>query len=494
MSSLRTKLILIFLVATLAPLAATWWITTSLLEQSLAYSSTDQLDRLSKTLELTGRELYRNARESLRQDAAAHLIAPRVYGSTDQPGSTPELQAFRESGDPERFAISGDRSNLLLYLVRHKDAIWVYSHPLGVDMERIRDQYRQARETVERSSERDLRHGLVTTFVLLGAAVWLASLAWLILMAYRVSRPIRQLTAGLDRLASNDLSVRLDTRRHDEVGRAIRAFNGMAARLAESRDRLVYLTQLASWQLLARKMAHELKNSLTPIRLTMEEIIARQAGGGDHFVEQAARIIVDEVDSLERRIRAFSQFAAEPPIRPASVPVNTAVEERIALLKTGHPEVSYRTQLSSANPAATADPDLLNGILTNLLENAAEAAGPGGSLLTTTALADRGGVLVEIHDSGPGLSSEARKSLFEPTISFKKRGMGLGLSIARKNALLMGGDIALIPSALGGAAFRVALPHASGAQPSAIGHTRADVSVSPQQPVLPLERNLIADR
>ncbi len=493
MSSLRARLILIFLVATLAPLAATWWITTSLLEQSLTYSSTDQLDRLSKTLELTGRELYQNARESLKHDVETHGARPSIYGRADQPDWTPELRAFWESGDPERFAMSDDGRNLLLYLVRQRDGIWLYSRPLGVDMEQIGDQYRQARQAVERSSERDLRRGLVSTFVLLGAAVWVASLAWLVLMAYRVSRPIRQLTAGLDRLASNDLSVRIETARNDEIGRAIRAFNGMAARLAESRDRLVYLTQLASWQLLARKMAHELKNSLTPIRLTMEEIIARQTGGGGHFVEQAARIIVDEVESLERRIRAFSEFAAEPPVRPVSVPVNTAVEERIALLKTGHPEASYRTQLSSAHPAATADPHLLNGILTNLLENAAEAAGSGGSILATTAV-DGGSAVIEIHDSGPGLSAEARKSLFEPTISFKKRGMGLGLSIARKNALLMGGDITLIASTLGGAAFRVVLPQTVGDQPSAISHTRAEASRSPQKLVLPHEHNLIADR
>jgi nitrogen-specific signal transduction histidine kinase len=94
----------------------------------------------------------------------------------------------------------------------------------------------------------------------------------------------------------------------------------------------------------------------------------------------------------------------------------------------------------------------------------------------------------------PVRTPEARKSLFEPTITVKKRGMGLGLSIARKNALLMGGDITLIASTLGGAAFRVVLPQTIGDQPSAISHTRADASRSPLKPVLPHEHNLIADR
>ena len=97
--------------------------------------------------------------------------------------------------------------------------------------------------------------------------------------------------------------------------------------------------------------------------------------------------------------------------------------------------------------------DLVKGILTNLLENAAEAAGPGGTVLAVTHRTASHVVLIEVHDSGPGLSDEARATLFEPTITFKKHGMGLGLSIARKNALLSGGDIALVDGELGGAAF-----------------------------------------
>jgi len=107
-----------------------------------------------------------------------------------------------------------------------------------------------------------------------------------------------------------------------------------------------------------------------------------------------------------------------------------------------------------------ADQDLIKGILTNLLENAAEAAGEGGKILGVTA-EENGRVAIEVHDSGPGLSESARASLFQPTISFKKRGMGLGLSIARKSALLSGGDILLVKGELGGAGFRVLLPVAT---------------------------------
>ena len=365
-----------------------------------------------------------------------------------------------------------------------------WSAPIGpLGMARISDAYRQARDTVQRAGALDLRRGFVYTYVLLAASVWLISLLLLALMAHHTSRPIRQLTAGLGRLASGDLSVRLDARRSDETGRAIRAFNDMAAQLEHSRSRLVYLTQLASWQLLARKMAHELKNSLTPIRLTLEEIVARNPG--DAFIEQAARIVIDEVESLERRVRAFSDFAAEPPVRSVSVSVNAVLEERIVLLKAAHPEVAYNVVLAGSDPAAVGDEDLFKGILSNLLENAAEAAGSGGTVLAITST-DAAGVALEVHDSGPGLSAEARQTLFEPAISFKKRGMGLGLSIARKNALLMGGDICLVEGRLSGAAFRVTLPRQSAASYQLSVARQPGASVSPQNAQSP-ERRLIAD-
>jgi two-component system nitrogen regulation sensor histidine kinase NtrY len=447
---LRNKLILIFLAATLAPLGATLWVTTSLLHRSLNYASTRELDEISKSLEKTGLEFYRRAREGLRKDALAGRIK-------FQPYSGPAAEEFLASGELERFVLSGPEGDRLDYLVRRGNEVWVHSSPLAIGMKRVSEQYRQARELVEAARGRDLRRGFTYTLALVAACIWVVSLALLVYLADRISRPIRQLTVGLSELAAGNLSTRVDVRRNDEIGRAIQAFNHMAGQLQESTERLVYLTQLASWRTLARKMAHEVKNSLTPIRLTVEEMLARHAESDRAFLEQAAQIVIDEIETLERRIRAFSQFAAEPPVRPAPVDVNAVLEERISFLKTGHPEISYTVRLAQNRPVAFADEDLLKSILVNLLENAAEAAGAGGRILGMTS-ALNGKVAIEVHDSGPGLSDQVRGSLFQPAISFKKRGMGLGLSIARKSALLSGGDIQLVKGELGGAAFRVLLP------------------------------------
>ena len=152
----------------------------------------------------------------------------------------------------------------------------------------------------------------------------------------------------------------------------------------------------------------------------------------------------------------FGIFRRAPCIAEA-IDINSLLEERIAFLRTAHPDIVYSTRLAPDHPRVFADEDLVKGVLTNLLENAAQAVTPGGVVLGVTAAgADK--ITIEVHDSGPGLSPQARSSLFQPAISFKRGGIGSGLSIARRSALLAGGDILLVPGELGGAAFRVLLP------------------------------------
>jgi nitrogen fixation/metabolism regulation signal transduction histidine kinase len=291
------------------------------------------------------------------------------------------------------------------------------------------------------------------------------ALSILMWIAFRVSRPMRSLTQGLQTLASGDFAVRLDGAGADEAGQAIAAFNETAEQLEESREKLVELTRVASWQMLARKMAHEVKNSLTPIRLTMEEIGARNGSVDSTFLKQASQIVADEVTTLEKRVCAFSDFAAEPPAHPRETDLNALVSERIAFLRPSHPDVAYDVQLAE-RADATVDPDLVRGVLTNLLENAAQAVGPGGRVQART-FSEGSRTVVEVADSGPGLTDLARSTLFQPSITFKKNGMGLGLSIARRSVLLCGGEIEHYESTMGGAAFRVSLPAAVREEPHA---------------------------
>jgi two-component system, NtrC family, nitrogen regulation sensor histidine kinase NtrY len=458
MQSLRNRLIAAFVVATLLPLAATIWVSTSLLQRSLGYATTDDLDELSGTLEATVRQFYQRERDALRRDAARGQVVATRYSAADVAAWPGTVREFWESADTERFMLSGNDGDRVDYLQREPDAVAVYSRDLGgIRMQELGARLQRARDVVAVLETRDLRRGFTLTLLLLVALVWLLSLVPLVVIAHRISRPIRQLTAGLTAFAAGDWDQRLEKRGDDEVGSAVTAFNDMAEQLRRNRERLVYLTQMSSWQTLARKTAHELKNSLTPIRLTVEEMLARHSQADRAFMQQAAQIVISEVETLERRVRAFSEFASEPPVHLETLDINAIVTERVSLLKPGHPETNYRTALDERQPRVYAAADLVKGILTNLLENAADAAGPRGSVMATTRLVGDQ-VALEVHDSGPGLGPDVSRTLFEPTITFKKHGMGLGLSIARKNALLSGGDIMLVSGELGGAAFRVVLP------------------------------------
>lgn len=458
MNRLRHKLILLFLAATLIPTAAILWTSAALLDHSLSYAATEDLDQLSKSLEAIAREFYRQSCEDLKRESASGSLRHRAFEAHAMAQAPAPVREFWRSGEADRFVLAGLQRDRLEYLVRSEGAVLVYARPLqGIRMEALTRQYRHARALVANMRQRDLRKGFTRTLMLLSAGIWILALAGVAYVANRISRPIQDLTAGLHRLAGGEFRTRLYAPRSDEIGRAIQAFNHTAVQLQQNRERVVYLTQMASWQSLARKMAHELKNSLTPIRLTVEEIQARGPGGAREFLDSAARVVIEEVESLERRVRAFSEFASEPAVRPESLDLNALLDERVQFLEIAHPEVAYQIEKSDDLPAVRADSDQIKGILTNLLENAADAAGPGGRVQARTCQAPAG-VMLEVHDSGPGVSEDARRSLFEPAISFKKHGMGLGLSISRKNALMAGGDLQLIPGVLGGAGFRLTLP------------------------------------
>lgn len=459
MNRLENKLIFVFLTATVAPLLITLWISLSLLDRSFAISPTKELDETSEALRATGHELYQRSCELLKHDVESGRAAATRYAGASITQWPERWREFWQSGDASRF-ITADSGDRIDYLVRHGDEAWVYSAPLkDVKLTSLRGLYARARAVLNSSEQRNLKRGFSYTLLTLAALIWILSFGFLIYWAHRISKPIRELTAGLSAVANGDLKHRVEPLGDDEVSAAIHAFNHMAGQVEQSRERLIYVTRLESWQALARKTAHEIKNSLTPIRLTMEEVAVRSHENDSEFLQQAAQIVVDEVTSLERRVRAFSELGSEPPVCPRPLNVNALLEERIALLKAAHPEVVYNLRLSGDCPPAFADEDLVKGVLTNLLQNAAEAVTPGGLVLgITSAAGDK--VQIEVHDSGPGLNQNAKQSLFEPSISFKNGGMGLGLSIARKSAVLLGGDILLVSGELGGAAFRVLLPAA----------------------------------
>ena len=230
MNRLRNRLIVIFVAATLVPLAATLWITTALLDKSLGLASTRELQEASQSLEITGRALYQQSRQALKSRVEAGQISPERFAFAERRNWPTLLEDFADGDEAEEFVIAGEAGDRLQYMVRRKDAILIYTQPLGgIGMKRLADQLSSTKALLERAEARDLRKGYFYTLIVLAAAAWMIAISVLIYSAHRISRPIQQLTAGLSELAAGNLAARLPLGGDDEVGTAMQAFNHSAA-------------------------------------------------------------------------------------------------------------------------------------------------------------------------------------------------------------------------------------------------------------------------
>jgi hypothetical protein len=163
---LRNRLIAIFLAATLAPLAATIWVTTFLLDISLEYSSTDQLNAIASSLEATEKEFYQRARTDLKQGAASGEIDPKKFQPDGRANWPDAVKAFADGDQPEEFVRAGQEGDRLDYLVRRGGDVWMYSSSLGgVKTERLVNQIRAARALVNQAESHDLRRGFKLFYI-----------------------------------------------------------------------------------------------------------------------------------------------------------------------------------------------------------------------------------------------------------------------------------------------------------------------------------------
>lgn len=312
----------------------------------------------------------------------------------------------------------------------------------------------------------DLRRALrdVTMFA---GALGLLALAGAVLLGFAVSRRITRdldaLVEGAGAIARGDLDHKVAVRGRDEVGEVAAAFNAMTDELRESKERLVRAEREAAWREIARAIAHEIKNPLTPIQMSVET--TRKAWAAKHpsfheIFEESTRTILEEVQRLKRIVSEFSQFARMP--RPAlqAVDLDDVVAGALALYKGS---VKVISELAGGLPPVSADRDQLTQVVLNLLENARDAVASRGSdqsvgRITVRTSARDGVVTLEVEDNGPGFDPAIRDKLFTPYFTTKATGTGLGLAIVRRIVTEHGGRIGAHSEPGKGARFVVELP------------------------------------
>jgi signal transduction histidine kinase len=232
--------------------------------------------------------------------------------------------------------------------------------------------------------------------------------------------------------------------------------------LEDSRERVLQAERVAAWREMARRLAHELKNPIFPIQLSIETLrrVADDDPSGRRLAEafrESSVTILDELRALRKIVDEFSQFARMPAPRPAPVGVNDVVEQALALYRPRAAGVDLRTELAEGLPPVVADRDLLARALGNLIGNALDALGGAGRLTLRTGAAG-GEVRVDVADTGPGLAAEQRTRLFTPYYTTKRGGTGLGLAIVQGIVSDHGGRVEVESAPGAGTTFTIFLP------------------------------------
>jgi signal transduction histidine kinase len=265
-------------------------------------------------------------------------------------------------------------------------------------------------------------------------------------IARRISDPIRDLTRATRRVAEGDLDARVSTKSRDELRELVDSFNQMAGDLQQQRADLERSNRLAAWAEMARQVAHEVKNPLTPIQLSAEHLRRVYGDPGVDFrttLQACTDTILKQVRSLRRIVTEFSSFARPTAAAPELQDLGEIVSEAVGPYRTVLPPgVRLGLDLSPGLPRIAADRRLLQRAVLNLVENALQAVGEKGTIDVRTRAVD-GRLEVEVEDSGPGLPDEVRERIFEPFFSTKTGGTGLGLAIVKKTAQDHGGGVRL---------------------------------------------------
>jgi two-component system, NtrC family, nitrogen regulation sensor histidine kinase NtrY len=284
-------------------------------------------------------------------------------------------------------------------------------------------------------------------------------------LARRVTRRLARLQEAARRVGTGDLTVRVAPTGRDELDELGRAFDRMVAELADARSRLDYLQKVSAWQEVARRLAHEIKNPLTPIQLSVQELASKYRGddaGYRTLLGTAQEILHEEITSLRRLVDDFSAFSRLPEVAPAPVDLATLVAEAVRLHPEWHPAV--QVEPAAAPVPALCDRTLFRRVIANLVENALQAAAAVGRVpqvrlgVERRTQARRAVLLVD--DNGPGVPPSDRQRIFDPYVTQRVGGTGLGLAIVRKIVIDHGGDVAIqdAPPPLGGARFVVEIP------------------------------------
>ncbi len=281
----------------------------------------------------------------------------------------------------------------------------------------------------------------------------------------RVTRPVVRLAEAAREVAAGNWYAQAEVTSSDELGELSEAFNRMTRDLAEQRERLVKTERIAAWRELARRLAHELKNPLFPLQLTVENLLRARQQSPEQFEEifqESSATLLAEIANLKAVVARFSDFARMPQPQLQSLDLNELVRNATRLFQAqfqsaSHGAIECKLDLDEALGQIEGDPELLHRALSNLLLNAMDAMTQGGTLTVATRK-DHKQVVLSVSDTGVGMTEEECAQLFTPYYTSKMHGTGLGLAIVQSVINDHHGRVSVTSKRGAGSTFVIELP------------------------------------
>ncbi len=333
-----------------------------------------------------------------------------------------------------------------------------------------------------------LTRRIVMIAAVVGAAALLVGLLVSLWVAARITRPVVELAEGAREVATGRWDTRIHVRGTDEIGQLGTAFNDMTRTLAVQKERLVQTERVAAWRELARRLAHELRNPLFPMQITVENMQRAKQLEAKQFLEvfnESTATLKTELANLNTIVGRFSDFSKMPTPQFTKVNVNEILRAAVRLFEAqfnavGKPTITTELFLNEPLPEIDADADLLHKAFQNLVLNALDAMPAGGTLTLRTFERERN-IRIEVADTGKGLTPEECSRLFTPYYTTKQQGTGLGLAIVQSVVSDHHGTISVTSDEGRGTSFKIDLPQRqAGRRPAPAEGAAADVKNSPK--------------
>jgi len=289
----------------------------------------------------------------------------------------------------------------------------------------------------------EMRRVLIKASILVLGVVALVT----VFIARRTTRPILELEQHTRRVAAGDLEARIEVTSKDELGQLAEAFNNMTQELRTNRTRLIQAEKEAAWREMARQVAHEIKNPLTPIQLSVTLLKRAHDEGSPEFesiLGRTTEMVQRQVEVMRRIAGDFHAFAGEQQPKPRPLDPAAVLEDVFSLNAAWAADLGVTMRIEGEGAQVFADPAELQRVFVNLVQNALEAMPDGGELVARF-MQRSARLRLELTDDGVGLTPETRERLFEPYFTTRTHGTGLGLAICRRVVTELGGDLALEP-------------------------------------------------